>query len=250
VTTIQYSISSADQQALYNMINDSDSTVAEATASTDPADGAPPVYLTPDALMTYCQTRLSGIDSQISMAMTEQQNINWEQSDIQGLLTDLSNDSATAGSGVMQNPTECKNLEQEFENVITSIQAKDPNSSALPQLELAHDTLMATGSGPFRDSSGVLHGYYNGGDPTAPPTGYIPPPNVNNDQDGAIGSNEFTNLTNALTNINSSLGSGAELQMINIQSLMSQRTTAIQLTTNILQAYDDGLSKVADNIGK
>ena len=38
--------------------------------------------------------------------------------------------------------------------------------------------------------------------------------------------------------------------MIAIQSNMSDRTTAIQLTTSILQAYDDGLAKIANNIGK
>jgi hypothetical protein len=31
---------------------------------------------------------------------------------------------------------------------------------------------------------------------------------------------------------------------------MSDRTTAIQLTTSILQSYDDGVEKIADNIGK
>jgi hypothetical protein len=250
VTTIQSSTSSAEQQALYEMLNASGPTAAEATPSTDSTDGAAPVYLTPDALMTYCQTRLDGIDAQITTAMTEQQNINSEQSAVQGLLTDLSNDSATAVSGVMDNRTECQNLAKEFESVISNIQAKDPNSSALPQLEQVHDALMATGSGPFTDSSGVFHGYYNGGDPTAPPTGLTAPSNVRDDLDGKIGSDEFGDFTDALTNVNSSLGSGAELQMISIQSLMSQRTTAIQLTTNILQAYDDGLSKVADNIGK
>jgi hypothetical protein len=248
VTTIQYSIG-AEQQALYDMINSSGVLGLAPTTTADLSDG-PPVFLTPEALMEYCETRLGGIDSQIQAAIAQQHSVNGEQSQIQGLLTDLSNDSAAATNGVMNNPAECQNLAQEFENVITSIQARDPNSPALAQLEKIHDAIMATGTGPYTDSSGVFHGYYSGGDPSALPTGTVPPSNVRADTDGTIGTDEFTNFTNALTDVNSSLSSGAEIQMINIQSLMSQRTTAIQLTTNILQAYDDGLSKITDNIGK
>jgi hypothetical protein len=261
VSTIQFHstyspVDQMEQMEMNSLLDANDPTAAGAATSTDPADGSPPpaVYLTPEALMTYCETRLDGIDSQITTAMTQQQSINSEQTAIQGLLTNLSTDSANIGTGVMDNPTECKNLAQEFENAITNIQANDPTSPALAQLEQVHDALMATGSGPYTTTNDqgvtVLHGYYNGGDPTQLPTGSIPPANVNNDHDGTIGSSEFTTFTNALTSVNSSLGSKAELQMINIQSLMSQRTTAIQLTTNILQAYDDGLSKVTDNIGK
>jgi hypothetical protein len=45
------------------------------------------------------------------------------------------------------------------------------------------------------------------------------------------------------------LNSGAELQMIQLQSIMSQRQTAIQITTNLVQALGDQLNKIADNVG-
>lgn len=252
MTTIQPS-TLAQQQGIYNLINGSgpEALPGASGTSTDGSD-SPPVYLTPEALMIYCQTRLQGIDSQVQAAMTQQQNINWEQTSIQGFLQELSTDSTNAGSGVMCDTTECQNLEQNLENLIAQIQQRDPGCAQLGQLEQLHDAIMATGTGAATFNGG-FHGYYcsNGtAGPGGGPTGQTPPSNVHSDGDSGIGASEFTNFTGTLNNINSSLGSGAEMGMITIQSKMSDRTTAIQLTTSILQAYDDGLAKIADNIGK
>ena len=116
MTTIQPS-TLAQQQGIYNLINGSnpEALPGASGAATDGSD-SPPVYLTPEALMIYCQTRLQGIDSQVQAAMTQQQNVNWEQTSIQGFLQELSTDSTKAGSGVMYDTTECQTLEQNLEN--------------------------------------------------------------------------------------------------------------------------------------
>jgi hypothetical protein len=246
-------LSVAQQQAMFDMMNESAISNTSGTAATDAtSDGStPPVYLTPQALMVYCQTRLQGIDSQVQTAMTAQQNTNWEQGQIGQILSTLATDSADTTNGAMNNPTECQNIEQSLENLITQIQARDPGCSQLGQLEQLHDSIMATGSGPYTDTGGTTHGYYYGGDPSKPPTGGTMPPNdvSQSGADNIISTGEFTNFTNTLNNINSGLSSGAELGMIQIQSLMSDRTTAIQLTTSILQSWDDGVQKIADKIG-
>jgi hypothetical protein len=215
-----------------------------------------PATLSPDALMIYCESRLKGIDSQIDAAMVKQENVNWEQQQIQGLLSEISADQSKVGSdGILDDPQECQTLEQNIEDLITKIQQRDPGCSVIAQLEQLHDTVMATGTGPYttKDASGnkLEHRYYCGSssDPGKPPNGQSAPIGVNDGEDGKLGGDELGHFTNTLNGISSDLGSGAELQMIQIQSLMSQRTTAIQLTTNILQAYDDGLSKIAGNIG-
>ncbi|HEY5240001.1 MAG TPA: hypothetical protein VIJ22_00985 [Polyangiaceae bacterium] len=245
-------IQSAQQQALYDIMNGDLVSSAAGVPSTGGTDGqSPPASLTPEALMVYCQTRLQGIDSQIQAAMAKQQNISIEQSSIGDILGELSNDSALAGNGLMNSPAACQDLEQKLENLITQIQHTDPGCSQLGQLEQLHDAVMATGSGPYTDSLGQQHGYYYQGDPKAsPPIGHTPPPNVDHSQDNELTAAEITGFTNTLTTINSSLSSGAEIGMIQIQSNMSDRTTAIQLTTSILQAYDDGLSKIVDKIGQ
>ncbi|MBR1151067.1 hypothetical protein [Bradyrhizobium sp. JYMT SZCCT0428] len=43
---------------------------------------------------------------------------------------------------------------------------------------------------------------------------------------------------------------GGELHMIRLQSLISQRQMAIQLTTNMLRAMNDSTRTIAGNIGK
>jgi hypothetical protein len=54
----------------------------------------------------------------------------------------------------------------------------------------------------------------------------------------------------ALSSANQSqLNSDAELNMIQLQSLMSQRQNAIQTTTNMLNGMNDNLNTVAKNIG-
>ena len=245
-------LSSAQQQALYDMMNGDAVSSASGASAAGATGGASTASLTPEALMIYCQTRLQGIDSQIQAAMTQQQNINMEQNAIGTLMTEVSNDTAAAGSNnLLSDPVECQKLEQKIEDLISQIQAKDPGCSQLGPLEQLHDTVMATGTGPYPDPvTNQSHGYYYGGDATKPPTGQTPPPGVNQSQDNQFGTNELGDFTTSLQSISGSLGQGAELGMIQIQSHMSDRTTAIQLTTSILQSYDDGLSKIADNIGK
>lgn len=46
------------------------------------------------------------------------------------------------------------------------------------------------------------------------------------------------------------IGSGAQMDMINLQSLMSNRQTAVQLSTNLIQALSDSADAIAHNIGK
>src|SRR5258706_8062867 len=45
-------------------------------------------YLTPDALMSYCQTRLQGVDTQMNTIFAEQQRMNFESSVLGNLLGD------------------------------------------------------------------------------------------------------------------------------------------------------------------
>jgi hypothetical protein len=224
----------------------------------DSPDGsAPPVGLTPEALLTYCSTRLNSIDGQINTMMAQQQAAGSEQTQLQTIMEAFNADASTinstaSGSGSMDNQTKCEQLEESLEGLISYMQVNDPGNSELGALEQLHDQVMATGSGPFTDGSG-FHGYYatdtTNGPAGSPPAGHTLPPGEAQTPDNTIDATEFQNFSATLTQISGNLNSNAQIQMIQIQSLMSDRTTAIQLTTNILQAYDDGTSKVVANIG-
>jgi hypothetical protein len=45
------------------------------------------------------------------------------------------------------------------------------------------------------------------------------------------------------------VGSGTELSMISLQSLISQRSTLMQLTTDMMNSMNDGMKTVAGNVG-
>jgi hypothetical protein len=210
------------------------------------------VYLTPEALMVYCQSRLQDIDSQVETDMNKQSNINWEQQQIGDLMTEVTQLQSTENNGIMDNKDSAQKLEQDIETKIAEIQQRDPGSPVLSQLEQLHDTVMATGTGPYTDANGQFHGYYNGSlsKPGDPPSGQNPPDGVNTGTDGKFGDDELHNWASTLQSINSTLNNSAEMGMIDIQSKMSLRSTAIQLSTNILQSVDDGASKIAANVGR
>jgi hypothetical protein len=260
MTTIQANPNPALQAQLNQALLQGATGIQTNSPNGDP--NSPPVYLTPEALMLYISSRLNDLDGQVQTDMVKQQNLDWEQQGIGNIMTEVQQLESTitnkdsSGNGTT---TDCTQLEKDLESLIASIQQRDPTCPVLGQLETLHDTVMATGTGPLdandnptKDPSQIAHGFYNGSTATgagAMPNGGSAPPNVNNDQDGKFGNDELSNWGTSLQGMNSTLNSSAELGMIDIQSKMSQRSTAIQLATNILQSYDDGLSKIAGNIG-
>lgn len=249
-----------------------------AGAAGDPdASGKASVYLTPEALMLYCQSRLQDIDGQVQKEMAAQQNVTWEQSqignlmnEVQALQSTITNSDPSGANGFTTDPGDAQKLESQIASLISEIQQRDPNCPILSQLEQLHDQVMATGTGPV-DANGnsvqdsknttgpiipgsgqpIVQGYYNGSTAAAgdPPNGGTAPSGSRADQDGKLGTSELTTFNTTLQNLNNTLNSSAEMGMISIQSQMSQRSTALQLTTNILQSYDDGLAKIVGNIG-
>jgi hypothetical protein len=234
------------------VFEDSEAQDASGTTATGGSGGSsPPVYLTPDAIMAYCQSRLQSIDGQVETAMTQQENCNSEQTQVQNVLNEIGTlQSQLSGTPAVVNaPGTAVTMENSLEKLISQMETTDPTNSQIGTLKQLYDTIMATSTGP--NKNGATMGFYNGNTnpPGSPPNGNAPPQGVNNDEDGTFGSDELTNFSQTLTGVNNSLNNSAELGMINIQSLMSQRTTAIQLSTNILQSMDDGMSKIVDNVG-
>lgn len=221
----------------------------------------PTVYLTPDALMTYIATRLGNLDGQINDLMNKQQTTVKEQSaltQIQSTLAALQAENDKNNNGGARDPANIGNLENQIAQLVSQMQADDPGNPAIGQLETLHDTIMATGTGPNSGGGALLgihatvsHGYYSGSSAgSALPNGTTPPDSApNKDQDGCLGGDEMSGFHDTLSGISNSLNSGAELNMIQLQSLASQRTTAIQLATNLLQSINDGTSKIVANVG-
>jgi hypothetical protein len=197
-----------------------------------------PQYLTDASMLAYCGTQMQQIDSQIQTMFASQQKQNQEQQIINQALQVLQGcaDGTLDGNGKSApSQKQCLAMQQALEQAISQIEDMDPNAACLPQLEQLHDNLMATGTGS--KTNGDTHGFYGSG-----PTDSNPTP------DSTISGQEMAGFINSLQNIGTGMNSDAQLRMIQIQSLVSQQQTAVELTTNIMQTLDDSMKKVVDNI--
>jgi hypothetical protein len=203
--------------------------------------GAPtqPEFLTDSSMLAYCGTQMQQIDSQIQQMFADQQKQNEEQQIIAQALQVLQGnaDGTLDNSGnSAPNQPQCVAMERALEQAISQIEAIDPNAPCLADLKNIHDEIMATGTGP--NANGITQGYYAGS----------APPDSNPTPDCNIKGSEMTQFINALQNVGTGLNNDAQLRMIQIQSLVSQQQTAVELTTNIMQSLDSAMQKVVENI--
>ena len=163
----------------------------------------PPVlpYLTPDAMLVYCQSRLSGINSQCREIMTRQEKNAKDQATLGNLLNTLYffQEGAEGTEGGQK-------VGAAYDKAVQD--AGGPESPLGKQLAKDRADFFASGN-----------------------------------------KNAMASLINATKGHQAQLNSDAEIDMIRLQSLMSQRQTAIQLTTNIVQSLNDQANKIVANIG-
>jgi|HubBroStandDraft_6_1064221.scaffolds.fasta_scaffold643861_2 hypothetical protein len=205
----------------------------------DPAesDNAVAANLSPDALMAYCQSRLDSIDSQVSASFADQQTNASAISQIDQVIAEL----RTYDGADQKDPTVCKNLEAKFQGLILSLRASDPGCPALPELTTAYNSMVWSGDG------GANHTQFPG--PDFIDEGTYPPDESGPQGDNILNSTELQGYVQTLTDAAGNLNSNSELQMVQLQSLMSERQTAVSLTTNLVQSLGDQENKIADNIG-
>lgn len=67
--------------------------------------------------------------------------------------------------------------------------------------------------------------------------------------DGYLDANECKAFAERLGALSKDISSSAELDMIQLQSLMSQRQMAVQLCTNLMQSLNDTTKAIAQKIG-
>lgn len=172
-------------------------------------------HLTADGMLIYLQTRLTGIDDQINAAFEKQQQI--EQ--IRKTLMKLQN----ATSNLSSDDSAALNEQQRaaFEAAMSELEAIDPLLHQSLVDDLANAKLVDT------HDDGTFKAIY-----------------VNFD------GHETQSLNQILGSRLKQLESSAQLEMIQLQSLMSARQTAIQLATNLVSAIGKGTETIVSNIGR
>jgi hypothetical protein len=211
-------------------------------------------YLTPEALMTYCSSRLQGIDTQVQEAFAKQQSANQDSAVLGNLANAIQLPTGDLDLTKGADFKTALHAAQQMEGAANSCRDPATKKALLDAAQKVYGKLQAV----LNDRLGNQKTFETiDGSTTDDAVDNI----VNNtdskhggsvsDADKAYSLNQFkSDTSDTVHTIQQSLNTSAELSMINLQSLMSQRQESIQLCTNLVQALGDQCNKIADNVGK
>jgi hypothetical protein len=234
-TSVSFPVTESDISGAFYPVTTDGPSLADLTS-------AEMTSLTPDSLLAYCQARLDSINGQVTGLFNEQEVQNGEASALQPVIAAFQTNAGGVNSGDSQGASKCTTMEVALGGLIQQIKDSDPGFADLGKLEQTYNDILYSGTGP-QPANGTTPAlqYF---DPS------IYPPNQNGPKsDNILSSDEVQAAIQSLQGCASDLNSGSELQMIQLQSLMSQQSTAVELTTNLVQSLGDESEKVAENIG-
>lgn len=193
----------------------------QAGTVTQHASIAPPddyVPLTAEGILIFCQSRLREFDDAIAKKMDGQKSLLALQSSVSDIQSDLKrlNKSGADGDEAFKDQGTVDTLTVKLDSAINSAKASGNNDLAA-SLQSVREKLRA-GDGPTGDGK-VLIG-------------------------------EIKDMNSILDNALSTTRSGAEVSMIELQSLISKRATTLQLTTGMMNSIDEAPKAIAGNIGR
>jgi hypothetical protein len=204
------------------------------TSGTGPTTAWGATYLSPDALLVFCQEQLGGLDHEIKTQMDSQKMQLRERAaveTVQGVLEQF----GTAGPKDATEVTTCVNA---FDKAIASLPENDPVAIQLQQK-----------CQQMKDD----FGYEPGGiSPLALPNGRVLsdgtvtlPTISKHPADGA-----WKGTTDDVSNLAGDIRSNAEIDMLKLQDLVSQRQQTVQLASGMMSKEDQTLESQAKAIGQ
>jgi hypothetical protein len=181
-------------------------------AGTYEVGGITPEGLSPEGLMIYLQTRLGSLDDQINGIFEKQKKIEAIRKELNAIQGELDRLKTDPNNpGAL---LEAPNFEEAIRNHLDAIRKIDPNLADSLELEL-------------NKQGNAL---------------WV--------QDGKYYSSEIEAGKKSIDSTMKQLEASAQLEMIALQSMMSSRQTAVQLSTNLISALGETTRSIAANIGK
>ncbi len=218
-------------------------TVAESSLGSRHFD---PEAMTPDALMFYLSTRMGSIDMQMDSIMRRERTAQQIRSELSAIQTQLAELAEVDDKQADLNFPDTKAFHKELSGHIYTIKMLDPDLGARIEEQL--------------NSAGQI-----GTTPTpTPKVTQTPSQDAAQDSTFSKTQEEQTNTTpddatyktaeveatkQYLSLVAKDLESGSQMDMIQLQSLMGARQTAIQLATNLVAALNESAKAVVANIG-
>jgi hypothetical protein len=224
-----------------------------------------PVFtgLSPDALLEYCQSQLGGLDGEINGSI-KHQNLELQEREAaeqaQGVLEQFGDQGPQDGPS-MQKCVDSLNT------AISGLPSADPVAAQLtkfrddmcskygftPATTLATPTDVQAGASPAQANAGLFDAGLQGGglfdaapataaSSAAPTTANVVPPK---DPTNKPQNNDWKGTCDALGNIVGDIKSNSEIQMLQLQDLVSQRQQAVSLATGMMSKEDQSLEQLA-----
>jgi hypothetical protein len=195
--------------------------------------------ISPDSIMAYCSAQMSFLDAGIQERMAQQQ----ASRDVQALLGDVK-------AALMKHALggdDWGDKQQVIQAMEAAWEKMAPNDPMRDQLnDRFHDfTATCINSNNIDQANGYNLGHLDEGTMNQFQTWC-----ADNNGNNAADLTELKQLSDNVDTLVNDCGKGAELQMINLQSMVSQRQMAIQLTTQIISKMNDAQMAVVGQIGK
>jgi hypothetical protein len=195
--------------------------------------------LSPESLLLYCSSRLEAVDTNIKQYFAEQQKINKGMRDASKLIEIVRDGGWVNGQ---RSPEEIKvnpDLQKCHADKANEILALYRSSDS-PEVRAACERA-------FKQISGLNIGDY-GDDPAKVVTAQNIAEAVMMNQMPTVTKVERDQLVDSIKDTQSALSKNAEMNMIQLQSLVSQRQLAVQLTTQLMQSQHETTKAPIANI--
>jgi hypothetical protein len=225
--------------------------------------------VSPDSLLAYCQMQLGDLDGQINDQMTAQETALREREAVQSAQSVLGQ-FGTAGPTKPADMRTCLNA---VDNAAAQLPADDPVAKQLSDFRAA---MVQEYGDPGRDltpdeqsqladattAANAAIGYVERGlkgtvvvDQSSQLAAQATVKSLNDTQNGTFvapnaATQQWQGTTAALDNVTKDITSSAEIQMLKLQDLVSQRQQAIQLCSGIMSKTDQTLEDQAKAIGQ
>ncbi len=230
-----------------------------------PGDGSLPgtTVMSPDSLLAYCQIQLGDLDDQVTTQMNAQQLSLAERTAVQNVETTLE----SFGDQGPTNGDQMHTCVVAIQNAINQLPAGDPVAAQLAaqgqtmvtdygyqEIDTAAPQAAAVTAinGALQTSAAIAAAVPAPFTPTQSlltPLS-VPSPTVTYDLSKPPANNDWKATTDAVGNLADNIKSNAEMQMLTLQDLVSQRQQVVELATGMMSKEDETLTDGAKAIGQ
>lgn len=196
-----------------SMVQAGQMAAAAKAVKTEVAETMSYASLTPDALLAYCNTRLRAINEQVNATFARQQQVRAATSALGRLQEHLAWLGRKPNEGIKDwDKANFSKAKELYQEAINAMPPGDEKN----RLEVEYDRFLQSTEG----------------------------------QDMIISLDEAADMAKQVATISKDTSSAAELDMIQLQSLMSQRGQALTTFSNLVAAIGQSAQQIATNIGK